>query len=195
MLNLKTHRDYTSVVMWCIAGSSKLAQTFPHHHYSDEQTQRDPSKHSSHHTMFHQLSSLSTGRRKRKYLLLHLPDELLLLIAANRAPCLRELNSLLRCSRFLCLLLTPLRHTMTLSAAERHGCSVIRTTAARGNTELLQHLLWLAKGVGVNVWEPISWTTALHAAVMLERSGAVTVLLAHGAGIESFDHSRWAALH
>lgn len=151
MPNSKTHRDHTSVVMWCIPGSSKLAQTFPHHHYSDEQTQRDASKHSSHHTMFHQLSSLLAWRRKRKSLLLHLPNELLLLIAAKRAPCLRGLNSLHRCSRFLCLLLTPLRHTLTLSAAERHGCSVIRTATARGITKLLQHLLWLAKGVGVNI--------------------------------------------
>lgn len=145
--------------------------------------------------MYHQLRSILTRRRTSKCLLSHLPNELLLLIAAHLAPSLCDINSFLRSSRFLRLLLTPVLHTWALSAPDRYGRSVIRTAAARGNTELLQQLLRLSEGAGVNSWEPTSWTTVLHAAVMLERPGAVTVLLAHGAGISMFDNGRWTALH
>lgn len=133
--------------------------------------------------------------RKPKCVLPNLPDELLLLITTHLEPRLRDLNSLLLTSRVLHSLLTPVLYKRALGSPDRYGRSLMRTAAVRGNSTLVQQLLLAGKGEGLDAREPITGTTVLHAAVMMEHVAVVKVLLAHGSGIEMVDNSGWTPLH
>lgn len=65
----------------------------------------------------------------------------------------------------------------------------------RGASSLLAKLLSLSQGAGVDAAEPVCGTTALHAAIMLERADVIEVLLRHGAGVEVRDLQGWTPLH
>lgn len=60
---------------------------------------------------------------------------------------------------------------------------------------MLTQLLVVGQGNGVDAAEPVSGTTALHAAIMVGRAEVVRVLLRHGAGIEVGDREGWTPLH
>lgn len=70
-------------------------------------------------------------------------------------------------------------------APDRYGRSTMCTAAVRGNKTLLQQLLVVANGADVDARDPISRTTVLYAAIMLERVAVVTLLLTYG------PESRW----
>lgn len=146
--------------------------------------------------MIRLLRSLLTTRRNRICQLERLPNEIILQIAAHLARKLRDLNALLRTDRFLHHLLTPKLHTAALWAApDSYGRATLRHVTARGTSSLLAKLLSLAQGAGVDATEPVCGTTALDAAIMLERADLVAVLLRHGAGVEVRDLQGWTPLH
>lgn len=60
---------------------------------------------------------------------------------------------------------------------------------------LLQRLLLYGNGSRVNERHPNTGTTAPHAALILERREAVTVLLGNGAGVDIPDRKGWSAVH
>lgn len=146
--------------------------------------------------MIRLLRSLFTNRRNRICLLERLPNEIILQIAAHLAPKLRDLNALLRTDRFLHQLLTLELHTAALRAApDSYGRTTLRNVTARGTCSVLAKLLSLAQGAGVDAAEPVCGTTALDAAIMLQRADVVGVLLRHGAGVEVRDLQGWTPLH
>lgn len=65
----------------------------------------------------------------------------------------------------------------------------------RGQTSLLTALLLVRQDVEIDAAEPVSRTTALNSAIMMERAEAVRELLVHGAGVETVDRAGWAPLH
>lgn len=147
-------------------------------------------------TMIRLLRSLLTTRRNRICLLERLPNEIILQIAAHLAPKLCDLNALLRTDRFLHHLLTLELSTAALCAApDSNGRTTLRNVAARSTSSLLAKLLSLAQGAGVDAAEPVGGTTALDAAIMLERADVVEVLLRHGASVEVGDRQGWTPLH
>lgn len=121
-----------------------------------------------------------------------LPPELVLLIAAHLKPSLQDLNSLLQTTRGLHSLLSPVLVRWAASGPDNHRW--VRIAAARGKTTLLRQLLLGTGSVVVDSREPENGTTALHAAVMMQRVDSVAVLLAHGGAIEAADGSGWTAL-
>lgn len=142
------------------------------------------------------LHSLFAIRRNSICQLERLPNELLLQIADHLAPNLRDLNALLRADRLLHHLLTPQLHIWALGAvADRYGRTILRNAAARGNIALLAKLLSPEQGVGVDDAEPVSGTTTLDGAIMLDRADAVAVLLRNGACVELADQDGWTPLH
>lgn len=146
--------------------------------------------------MFNCLQSLLQRRRcQPTSALAHLPTELLLEIVGYLASSIPALRSLARTNRRFHLLVTPLLLTAALNTRDRFDRSVIRRAAARGDVGLLRRLLVHGNGAGVDERAPITGTTALQAAIMLERRETVTVLLQHGAGVDVGDRKGWSALH
>lgn len=98
-------------------------------------------------SMIRLLRGRLTQRRYTNCWLERLPNKILLQIAAQLAPNLRDLIALLRTDRSPHHLLTPELHTWSLCAGpDSYGCTNIRNVAARGPCSLLAKLLSLAQG-------------------------------------------------
>lgn len=130
---------------------------------------------------------------RRSAHLLALPNELLLEIARYLTPDIASINALLRTSRSLSVLLDQVLYSAAATALVADGCSPLRASCAAGNTDAVKALL--AHGVPVDTQELWTGTTALQAAIMLDRASVVDELVRHGANINGVDRHRWTPLH
>lgn len=137
----------------------------------------------------------SSRGRQPQTILLDLPNELLLQIANHLGPETKHLNSLLRTTRFLHRILTPVLYKHALSVRDRDGRSLLRSASADGFVSLLQLLLDHGALATIDAKELASGTTSLQAAIMLGREAAVELLLKRGAGANTADKNGWTPLH
>lgn len=128
-------------------------------------------------------------------MLQNLPTELVLEIMGYLANRVSDLASVARTSRRLHGLVNPLLHTTALATPNRYGFSITRRAVALGDNMLLQRLLLHGSRSGLDERHPITGTTALHGALMLEQCETVRILLSNGANVEIPDRKGWAAIH
>lgn len=123
--------------------------------------------------------------------LTNLPTELLLEIASHLS-CVRDLNALLRVSRRLTNMLSPVLTRRGATAVDRCSQrSLVQWAAANGHIQLLGRVL--RDGADVN--SRSAGTTALHSAVLSSQLDSVTILLTHGADMEVVNNDGWTPLH
>lgn len=123
---------------------------------------------------------------------MQLPTELVLQIASHLQK-VRDLNALVRVSRSLASVLSPVLGRLATEAVDRRSRRpLLQWAAATGRTELLIHLL--SHGADVNSGRK-SGTTALHSSVLRAQRDAARILLEHGADREALNNDGWTPLH
>lgn len=119
-----------------------------------------------------------------------IPTELILAIASHLNQ-VRDINALLRASRRLASILSPILSTLGAAATDGDsGRSLLHWAAATGRTDLLTILLH--HGADANTRHR---QTALHSAVLGGHPHAVRILLANGADKEAVSEHGWTPLH
>lgn len=116
--------------------------------------------------------------------LLVLPSELLLTIAEDLSP--KDVNSLLRTSRFLHSLLTPLLHKLALE--DKDSMSALSWAATSGHEALVRLILLKGNPADINAQDNTKLgLTALHCAANGGHKAIVRLLLQNGANVDIHD--------
>lgn len=116
--------------------------------------------------------------------LLVLPSELLLAVAEDLGP--KDVNSLLRSSRYLSSLLTPLLYKLGLE--DKDGMSALSWAAMKGHESLTRFILSKPDAYDIDAQDSTRLgLTALHRAANGGHKAIVRLLLEHGASVDIHD--------